>query len=382
MTKPLLLVTAIFALLCTTGCDSKTRKNNKSEPPKPSASTASASTQEARPQTPPEPGAKSVKSPQEALAAVKALADKKKAAPVEVDPNFQSAPPADAKKTASGLAYKVVKAGTGKTKPKGTDHVTVHYTGWTTDGKEFDSSVKRGKPAQFPLNGVIKGWTEGLQLMVEGEKTRFWIPANLAYGEKPAGGRPAGLLIFDVELLGIKPPPDPIKLAETLKSKACACKDLPCLQGLREDGMAMAMAMRSATPEQRTVVTKLQADAKACVDKLVSGAGLSGANAGPLPKTPLMDKAKGIKDQICACKDQACVAKVSQGMAAMRSEFAKATDEEKAGMQRLGIEIGKCIQKLMPKPAGPGGGLPPGAKTPKGKMPAVKAPPKGAPAGK
>ena len=68
----------------------------------------------------------------------------------------------------------------------------MHYTGWTTDGKMFDSSVARGEPATFPLNGVIKGWTEGVQLMVVGEKTRFWIPGNLAYGDTPAPRRAAG----------------------------------------------------------------------------------------------------------------------------------------------------------------------------------------------
>src|SRR5215469_15235056 len=75
------------------------------------------------------------------------------------------APPSDAKKTPSGLAYKVIKAGTGKKHPAATDSVTVHYTGWTTDGKMFDSSVARGQPATFPLDRVIKGWTEGVQLM-------------------------------------------------------------------------------------------------------------------------------------------------------------------------------------------------------------------------
>ena len=79
--------------------------------------------------------------------------------------------------------------------------MTVHYSGWTTDGKLFDSSVTRGKPATFGLDQVIKGWTEGLQLMVEGEKRRFWIPEKLAYGGK--AGNPAGMLVFDVELLEI-----------------------------------------------------------------------------------------------------------------------------------------------------------------------------------
>jgi peptidylprolyl isomerase len=120
------------------------------------------------------------------------------AAPADV-----AAPPADAKKTSSGLAYKVLKSGTGTTHPKATDTVEVHYSGWTTDGKMFDSSVARGEPASFPLNGVIAGWTEGLQLMVAGEKTRFWIPGKLAYGDRPRGGAPGGTLVFDVELLSI-----------------------------------------------------------------------------------------------------------------------------------------------------------------------------------
>jgi len=119
-------------------------------------------------------------------------------------PEDVKAPPADAQTTASGLASKVLQAGTGDKKPAVTDTVSVHYSGWTTDGKMFDSSVQRGQPASFPLNGVIKGWTEGLQLMVVGEKRRFWIPADLAYGEDPGGGRPGGLLVFDVELLDIK----------------------------------------------------------------------------------------------------------------------------------------------------------------------------------
>lgn len=115
------------------------------------------------------------------------------------------APPKDAKKTESGLAYRVLEKGSGKVHPKATDRVTVHYTGWTTDGKMFDSSVQRGQPASFSLNGVIKGWTEGVQLMVEGEKTRFWIPGSLAYGDTPSRpGAPAGTLVFDIHLLQIR----------------------------------------------------------------------------------------------------------------------------------------------------------------------------------
>ena len=111
-------------------------------------------------------------------------------------------PPTDAKRTASGLAYKVIKAGTGATHPTETSRVQVHYTGWQTDGKTFDSSKKRGRPATFPLNAVIAGWTEGVQLMVPGETTRFWIPEELAYQGRP--GRPSGMLVFDIELLEIQ----------------------------------------------------------------------------------------------------------------------------------------------------------------------------------
>jgi FKBP-type peptidyl-prolyl cis-trans isomerase len=115
------------------------------------------------------------------------------------------AAPKNATKTASGLAYRVLTKGTGKQKPAATDRVSVHYSGWTPDGKMFDSSVTRGEPTTFPLNRVIPGWTEGVQLMVVGDKYRFWIPASLAYGDKPARpGAPAGPLVFDVELLAIQ----------------------------------------------------------------------------------------------------------------------------------------------------------------------------------
>ena len=116
-------------------------------------------------------------------------------------PSDVAAPPQDAKKTASGLAYKVLQKGTGTKHPTATSRVSVHYTGWTTDGKMFDSSVTRERPAVFGLNQVIAGWTEGVQLMVQGEKTRFWIPEELAYKGQP--GRPAGMLVFDVELLEV-----------------------------------------------------------------------------------------------------------------------------------------------------------------------------------
>ncbi len=112
-----------------------------------------------------------------------------------------SAAPAEARMTDSGLAYRVLTENDQGRKPGPTSNVEVHYTGWTTDGKMFDSSVERGKTAKFPLNRVIKGWTEGLQLMREGESFRFWIPAALAYGEKPRAGAPSGMLVFDVQLI-------------------------------------------------------------------------------------------------------------------------------------------------------------------------------------
>lgn len=113
-------------------------------------------------------------------------------------------PYADFKVTKSGLKYKVIKAGTGNS-PKATDEVTVHYTGKLLNGQVFDSSVSRGEPATFPLNRVIPGWTEGLQLMKEGGKTIFYIPSALAYG---AAGAPPVIgpdedLIFEVELIKV-----------------------------------------------------------------------------------------------------------------------------------------------------------------------------------
>jgi FKBP-type peptidyl-prolyl cis-trans isomerase FklB len=109
------------------------------------------------------------------------------------------------KTVSSGLQYKVIKEGTGKV-PKATDTVTVNYRGTLIDGTEFDSSYKRGQPATFPVNGVIKGWTEALQLMKTGSKWQLFVPSDLAYGDRGAGPQigPNSVLIFEVELLSIK----------------------------------------------------------------------------------------------------------------------------------------------------------------------------------
>lgn len=123
-------------------------------------------------------------------------------------PRDVAAPPADALKTPSGLASKVLRVGLGSIRPGPRSSVRVHYTGWTTDGKMFDSSYPRGRPEEFTVDQVIPGWTEGLQLMVVGEQRRFWIPGSLAYDPIPdrPGGQPnpRGMLVFDVELLDVR----------------------------------------------------------------------------------------------------------------------------------------------------------------------------------
>ena len=123
-------------------------------------------------------------------------------------PSDVAAPPPDALVTASGLASKVLTPGTGTVRPTAASTVKVHYSGWTTDGQMFDSSVVRGEPSAFGVSRVIRGWTEGVQMMVKGEKRRFWIPAALAYGENPRAGAPRGMLVFDVELFDITTPAD------------------------------------------------------------------------------------------------------------------------------------------------------------------------------
>jgi peptidylprolyl isomerase len=133
----------------------------------------------------------------------KALAESSQAGQAFLSSNGQED---GVKSTDSGLQYKVLEAGTGTIHPKASDKVLVHYHGTLINGEVFDSSVDRGQPIDFGLSQVIPGWTEGLQLMVEGEKTRLYIPSHLAYGSRGVGSIPAGsTLIFDVELIKINP---------------------------------------------------------------------------------------------------------------------------------------------------------------------------------
>jgi FKBP-type peptidyl-prolyl cis-trans isomerase len=120
-------------------------------------------------------------------------------------PEDVAGPPQSANVTATGLAYRVLRAGTGSVHPRVTDTIIVQYSGWTTDGLLFDSSLLRNRPGSFLVGSLVKGWIEAATLMVVGERARFWIPAYLAYGNHPTSpDAPAGMLVFDIELLEIR----------------------------------------------------------------------------------------------------------------------------------------------------------------------------------
>ena len=139
------------------------------------------------------------------LALTSACTLKEDAPPGEIPaPPDVASPPANALKTSSGIASRVLSVGLGSVHPTLSSTVTVIYTGWKIDGKMFDSSTTSGGPVSFPLNGVIPGWQEGVQLMVKGEKRRFWIPGNLAYDNDPRPDVPKGTLVFDIELVDIR----------------------------------------------------------------------------------------------------------------------------------------------------------------------------------
>ncbi|HTV25961.1 MAG TPA: FKBP-type peptidyl-prolyl cis-trans isomerase [Polyangiaceae bacterium] len=174
--------------------------------------------------------------------------------PERTDTHVLENPRAAVHRTALGLAYCILQEGPpGSTVPGASDTVKVHYTGWTIDGEMFDSSVERGEPIDLPLNGVIRGWTEGLRLMTPGDKARLWIPGNLGYGRREpgeaAGTPPKGTLIFDIELLAVTREPT----VEAPKEEASASDDSrpklnprlpqtpekPKRQGRRQDGPQM-----------------------------------------------------------------------------------------------------------------------------------------------
>jgi FKBP-type peptidyl-prolyl cis-trans isomerase len=130
---------------------------------------------------------------------------------------IELAPPPDAPSTPTGLKSKVLRPGTGHEHPEPQDLVEIHYTGWKSDGTIFDSSLARSAPVQFTVEDSIKGWAQGVQMMVTGETRRLWVPAPLAYGDHPPAGVPGGPLVFDLELLKIikrpRPLPAPADLA-------------------------------------------------------------------------------------------------------------------------------------------------------------------------
>ena len=222
-----LLVLPLFATLLITGCGEKSSSDSSEstgESAAPSAGTAKPTPAESSDKEPSQPVTADAPSPK---TSTNLPVPKPSAPPVpksQPAPEDVAAAPEGAEKTESGISSRVLQEGTGTSHPKADEKVRVHYSGWQTDGYNFDSSLSRGVPATFGLNQVIKGWTEGVQLMVEGEKRRFWIPGELAYGKlegelPPIGengkrpGRPLGQLCFDIELIKIlRPHPTPENL--------------------------------------------------------------------------------------------------------------------------------------------------------------------------
>ncbi len=198
-----------------------------------------------------------------------------------------AAPPADATKTPSGLMSKVLKKGTGDKHPGPRDVVKCHYIGWQTDGTNFDASYKHGNPLEFGLNQVISGWTEGLQLMVVGEKRRFWIPEKLAY----QGRDPKGMLVFDVELLGFKPAPKPPEAPKNLTA--------PPKDATREkSGLAWKILKKGTGTKKPTLqnVVKLDLDGWTSTGQLLDSSKMRGQPAVfPLGQAPMQGWKDGIQ---------------------------------------------------------------------------------------
>ncbi len=176
------------------------------------------------------------------------LQDIKKAPPV---PEDVAAAPKKAKKTKIGVFYKVLNRGNTKEKPRSWDRVSVHYSGWTTNGLMFDSSVIRGKPSSFGVSGVIAGWTDALQGMNTGDKWRVWIPEEHAYKGKK--GRPAGMLVFDVELIEIERLPEPPKPIPAPKDVAGPPKDAK-----KTDAGVFIKTLKAGTGEKPVAASKVK----------------------------------------------------------------------------------------------------------------------------
>jgi FKBP-type peptidyl-prolyl cis-trans isomerase len=174
------------------------------------------------------------------------------APPSVAAPPDVKAPPADAQRTASGLATKVLQPGRGGEHPEPQDLVEVHYTGWTPDGKMFDSSIPDNSVAQFSVEGVIPGWQEALQLMVAGEKRRLWVPANLAYGDKPQGKAPAGPLVFDVELMKVIKKPRPLPAPDDVAAPPAGAPQTP--SGLSYKVLTKGTGKQHPRPDQAVEV--------------------------------------------------------------------------------------------------------------------------------
>ncbi|MEE2755338.1 MAG: FKBP-type peptidyl-prolyl cis-trans isomerase [Myxococcota bacterium] len=305
----------LIAAVALTGCEPKTASEKTPATQTANTTTAAAKTAQKAP-------AKKATAADKKATAAKPTATAKPAAaakpPAKAIPGMPTKPasipapadvaaaPADAAKTASGLASKVLKAGTGKAKPAKEDTVKVHYTGWTTDGKMFDSSVARGTPASFPLNRVIKGWTEGVAMMVVGEKRRFWIPGNLAYGDKPARpGAPAGTLVFDVELLEIEKAPTPEENAARFKTwfaafkktanSACECKDMMCFQGSMMELRKVKPPTVAPTPQQIAEMDPFRKKLQECAEKLRPSIGKPSAGPAAAGKAPTIKVAPPAK---------------------------------------------------------------------------------------
>lgn len=263
-------------------------------------------------------------------------------------PKDVAAPPADAKKTASGLAYKVLTKGKGTKKPVATDIVKVHYTGWTTDGKMFDSSLLRGQPTSFALNQVIPGWTEGLALMVEGEKTRLWIPESIAY--KGQAGKPAGMLVFDVELLSIEQPQAFeafLKIVEAGATKICDCKDMDCAQaGIKgiQAQIKPPFSQGILTKEQNEKLDPINKKLSGCMQKL-QAASISPEEAKKEFEGFLATLVKG-SNEVCACKDVGCATMVLMKMQQQPQPKGQPTPEQIKILMPHIQKIDGCMKKL------------------------------------